>query len=146
MLERREFLKGSAVAVSALALGAGANAFASEGASYTGIIYTKDNPGKWDIPAHLEALELDIDLAYLTIPDSPSVVHTLDRAFLQPLLELGPRDEADELGLDQAVAEHLEGGNAGDAERLAEVRMVLDVRLGQCPTPLALRFQRLQNR
>lgn len=38
-------------------------------------------PGKWDIPEHLGALELDIDLAYLTIPDSPSVVHTLDRAF-----------------------------------------------------------------
>ena len=37
-------------------------------------------PGKWDIPEHLEGLELDIDLAYLTIEDSPSVAHTLDRA------------------------------------------------------------------
>lgn len=37
-------------------------------------------PGKWDIPEHLEGLDLDIDLAYLTIEDSPSVAHTLDRA------------------------------------------------------------------
>jgi len=37
-------------------------------------------PGKWDIPEHLEGLELDIDLAYLTIENSPSVAHTLDRA------------------------------------------------------------------
>jgi len=38
-------------------------------------------PGKWDIPEHLEGLDLDIDLAYLTIEDSPSVAHTLDRAY-----------------------------------------------------------------
>ena len=38
-------------------------------------------PGKWDIPEHLEGLDLAIDLAYLTIEDSPSVAHTLDRAY-----------------------------------------------------------------
>ncbi len=37
-------------------------------------------PGKWDIPAYLDGLDLDLELAYLTIADSPSVAHTLDRA------------------------------------------------------------------
>jgi glucose-1-phosphate thymidylyltransferase len=38
-------------------------------------------PGKWDIPEHLAGLDLDIDLAFLTLRDSPSVAHTLDRAY-----------------------------------------------------------------
>ena len=38
-------------------------------------------PGKWDIPKYLAGLNLDLDLAYLTIEDSPSVPHTLDRAY-----------------------------------------------------------------
>lgn len=38
-------------------------------------------PGKWDIPEHLDGLDLGIELAYLTIEDSPSVAHTLDRAY-----------------------------------------------------------------
>lgn len=38
-------------------------------------------PGKWDIPTHLGGLDLEIDLGYLTIEDSPSVPHTLDRAY-----------------------------------------------------------------
>ncbi len=44
------------------------------------------SPGKWDIPEYLEArTERWIKLAYLTVADSPSVPHTLDRAcpFLQ---------------------------------------------------------------
>ncbi len=38
-------------------------------------------PGKWDIPEHLERFELELDLAYLILDDSPSVPHTLDFAF-----------------------------------------------------------------
>jgi glucose-1-phosphate thymidylyltransferase len=38
-------------------------------------------PGKEDIPEHLHGLELDIELTYLTIEDSPSVAHTLDHAY-----------------------------------------------------------------
>ncbi|TNF79756.1 MAG: dTDP-glucose pyrophosphorylase [Acidobacteria bacterium] len=41
-------------------------------------------PGKEDIPAHLDGLDLDIEITYLTIEDSPSVAHTLDHA--HPLL------------------------------------------------------------
>ena len=45
MVERRDFLKGSMVAVSALALGIGTRASASQAASLAGVVYTKDNPG-----------------------------------------------------------------------------------------------------
>lgn len=38
-------------------------------------------PGKEDIAEHIDGLDLDIDLTYLTIEDSPSVAHTLDRAY-----------------------------------------------------------------
>ncbi len=51
MIERRDFLKGSAVAVSALALGFGSSpgrAHASPKTDFTGIIYTKNDQGKWN--------------------------------------------------------------------------------------------------
>ena len=47
MIERRDFLKGSVAAVSILALGRSGKAFASEDQKFAGIIYTKDNPGRW---------------------------------------------------------------------------------------------------
>jgi len=47
MTDRRTFLKISAVAVSALALTDIDSAFASSRTEYAGIIYSKDNPGKW---------------------------------------------------------------------------------------------------
>ena len=47
MTDRRTFLKTSAVAVSALALSRTGSALASSGAKYTGIVYSKDNAGKW---------------------------------------------------------------------------------------------------
>ena len=46
MKTRREFLEGSLLAVSATAFGAFTTASASS-QSYSGIIYTKSNPGKW---------------------------------------------------------------------------------------------------
>jgi len=61
MIERRDFLKGSAVAVSALALGVGQNVMASEGASYAGIVYTKDNPGKWEKKVGSHAPEVKVE-------------------------------------------------------------------------------------
>ena len=61
MIERRDFLKGSAVAVSALALGVGQNVMASEGASFTGIVYTKDNPGKWEKKVGSHAPEVNVE-------------------------------------------------------------------------------------
>jgi len=47
MTDRRSFLKTSAVAVSVLALSRSGSAFASGGATYAGVIYTRDNAGKW---------------------------------------------------------------------------------------------------
>ncbi|HHD64836.1 MAG TPA: twin-arginine translocation signal domain-containing protein [Desulfobulbaceae bacterium] len=47
MTDRRAFLKTSAVAFSALALSRTSPVIASGGGGYIGIVYTKDNPGKW---------------------------------------------------------------------------------------------------
>ena len=47
MTDRRVFLKTSAVAVSALALTSARSSFASEGCALPGVIYSKDNPGRW---------------------------------------------------------------------------------------------------
>jgi len=46
MNDRRDFLK-TAAAVSLLTLTSSRLAFASEDTSFTNIIYTKDNPGRW---------------------------------------------------------------------------------------------------
>lgn len=61
MIKRRDFLKGSAVAVSALAFGVGTNVLASENAPYTGIVYTKDNPGKWAKKVGSHAPEVKVE-------------------------------------------------------------------------------------
>jgi len=61
MIERRDFLKGSAVAVSALALGIGTNVMASQSAPYAGIVYTKDSPGKWAKKVGSHAPEVKIE-------------------------------------------------------------------------------------
>jgi len=61
MIERRDFLKGTAAAVSICALGIGGKAFASEGAAFAGIIYTKDNPGKWAGKEGSHAPEVVVD-------------------------------------------------------------------------------------
>ena len=47
MTDRRVFLKTSAVAVSALALAGTRSSLAAEGCAVPGIIYSKDNPGRW---------------------------------------------------------------------------------------------------
>ena len=61
MIERRDFLKGSAVAVSALAVGLGSNALASESAAFSGIVYTKDSPGKWSAKVGSHAPEVKVE-------------------------------------------------------------------------------------
>ena len=67
MIERRDFLKGSAVAVSALALGAGSNVFAGESAIFAGVVYTKDNPGKWAKKVGSHAPEVKIEESKVTV-------------------------------------------------------------------------------
>lgn len=56
---RRDFLKGSAVAISALALGLGARASASQVAPFSGVIYTKDNPGTMETKVKIHAPEVN---------------------------------------------------------------------------------------
>lgn len=61
MTDRRVFLKTSAVAVSALALGKSGFSFASEGCAFPGIIYSKDSPGKWakKVGSHAPVVTID---------------------------------------------------------------------------------------
>ena len=47
MNERRDFLKNSLLVAGGLALANSTNAFAATGKFQAGIVYTKDNPGKW---------------------------------------------------------------------------------------------------
>ena len=48
MHNRRDFLKTTAAAASVLAISSVSRALAASPAMYTNIIYTKDNPGKWE--------------------------------------------------------------------------------------------------
>jgi superoxide reductase len=58
---RRDFLKGSAIAVSALALGGvSTRVSASQGASFAGVIYTKDNPGTMAAKVKSHAPEVNV--------------------------------------------------------------------------------------
>ena len=61
MNERRDFLKGSVVAVAALTVGLGTRVQASQGIVLPGIIYTKDNPGKWEAKVGSHAPEVKIE-------------------------------------------------------------------------------------
>lgn len=61
MIKRRDFLKGSAAVVSVLALGITSKASASQAMSFAGIIYTKDNQGKWEGKAGSHAPEVTVD-------------------------------------------------------------------------------------
>jgi len=67
MIERRDFLKGSAVAVATLALGLGSRAEASQDAVFNGIIYTSDNQGKWEGKAGSHAPVVTVDGASVMV-------------------------------------------------------------------------------
>ncbi len=60
MSSRREFLKSSVVAASVLALGRALPVQAS-GDTLSGVIYTKDNPGKWGkkVGSHLPSITVE---------------------------------------------------------------------------------------
>jgi superoxide reductase len=60
MMDRRNFLKGSLVAASTLAIGSVSSANASA-PPYTNIIYTSANPGKWDkkVGSHLPSITIE---------------------------------------------------------------------------------------
>ena len=60
MTDRRDFLKGSLVAGSAILLGSVTNAGAST-AAFTNIVYTSANPGKWTkkVGSHLPSVTVE---------------------------------------------------------------------------------------
>jgi superoxide reductase len=58
---RRDFLKGSAIAVSALAIGGvSTRVSASQAASFAGVVYTKDNPGTMAAKVKSHAPEVNV--------------------------------------------------------------------------------------
>ncbi len=61
MTDRRDFLKISTVAVSALALSRTGSSFAADGCACAGIIYTSENPGKWakKVGSHAPVVTVD---------------------------------------------------------------------------------------
>jgi len=60
MSSRREFIKSSVVVASVLALGKTLPVQASEN-TFSGVIYTKDNPGKWGkkVGSHLPSITIE---------------------------------------------------------------------------------------
>jgi superoxide reductase len=66
MKTRREFLGGSLLAASAMAFGAFTTASASS-QSFSGIIYTKSNPGKWSKKIGSHAPQINISGGKVTI-------------------------------------------------------------------------------
>ena len=60
MIGRRDFLKGSIVTVSAMALGIATKVSASKTAPFSGIVYTKDNPGQWSAKVKSHAPEVNV--------------------------------------------------------------------------------------
>ncbi len=81
MTDRRVFLKTSAVAVSALALSKTRSSFASEGCTFSGIIYSKDNPGRWvkKVGSHAPVMTFHGDKVQLETKHSMSDVHFIVR-------------------------------------------------------------------
>jgi len=60
MTDRRDFIKGGLVAASALVISS-ANFASASTATYTNVIYTKENPGKWDkkVGSHLPSVTVE---------------------------------------------------------------------------------------
>lgn len=60
MIDRREFLKTTAVAASAIAVASGSKVFAGETASYAGIVYTEQQQGQWEGKAGSHAPQVTV--------------------------------------------------------------------------------------
>lgn len=67
MIERRDFLKGALVTVSALSLGVGTKVSASQAAPFTNVIYTKDNPGRWTAKVKTHAPEVKVEAGKVSV-------------------------------------------------------------------------------
>ena len=79
-MKRREFIKGSLCAASAIACGTFRTASAAE-QSFSGIIYTKSNPGKWGEKAgsHVPLVSIAGSKVTITTPHPMSQEHFIVR-------------------------------------------------------------------
>jgi len=80
MSTRREFIKSSVVAASVLALSKAIPVQASEN-SFPGVIYTKDNPGKWGkkVGSHLPSITVEGSKVTLNTKHPMSTKHYIIR-------------------------------------------------------------------
>lgn len=67
MTDRRDFLKTSAVTATFLALGTAGISRASDQPAYSGIVYTRDNPGQWAKKVGSHAPQITVDKDRVTI-------------------------------------------------------------------------------
>jgi len=81
MTDRRTFLKTSTIAVSALALSHTGSSFAAAGSAYTGIIYTRDDPGKWakKVGSHAPVVTINGDKVQVETRHPMSEAHFIVR-------------------------------------------------------------------
>jgi superoxide reductase len=81
MTDRRDFLKGGLVAASALVVSSANFASASTTAAYTNVIYTKENPGKWDkkVGSHLPSVTVEGSKVTLFTKHGMSAKHFIVR-------------------------------------------------------------------
>ncbi len=87
-MNRRNFLKTSAVATSVVALGSVSNVFASS-SGFPGVIYTKDHPGMWaaKVGGHAPKVKVEGTMVSVTTNHGMSEKHFIVRHSL--VLESG---------------------------------------------------------
>ncbi len=80
MTDRRDFLKGSLVAASALVVGS-VKIAGAEGAHYTNIIHTAANPGRWEkkVGSHLPSITVEGSKVTLFTKHGMAVKHFIVR-------------------------------------------------------------------
>ena len=80
MTDRRDFLKGSAIAASALVVGS-VNIAGAATAPYTNIVYTAENPGKWDkkVGSHLPSITVEGSKVTLSTKHGMAAKHYIVR-------------------------------------------------------------------
>lgn len=82
-MDRRDFLKTTAVAVSMAAAGSVSNVFASQ-AVFAGVLYTKDNPGMWaaKVGSHVPQVKVEGSTVTVTTAHGMSESHFIVRQTL----------------------------------------------------------------
>ena len=81
MNDRRDFLKKSIFLAAGMVVAKSATAFASSGDFPSGVVYTKDNPGKWakKVGSHAPEIRVDGNKVMLTTKHPMSEKHYIVR-------------------------------------------------------------------